>query len=326
MATIVVAHDMTPELRDLYETRLGGTSDIVYLAEQPPEKREEVLSRADALVLWNPRLELGPDDLGRLRRLRFVQLMTAGFDHVPFGLLPDGVPVASNAGAYSEPMAEHVVAMALAAAKRLPIEHAEMKAGRFNQFETNKRISGGICGVIGFGGIGKASARLFRCLGMRVHAVNRSGRTDETVEFVGTLDQLDQVLRDSDIVVLSLPLTSATEGIIGKRELGLMREDAVLVNVARGELVDQAALYDHLLRNPRFFACLEAWWVEPVRHGEFRLDHPFLDLPNVIASPHNSPAVPDIYRDVAVLACENLRRWAVGDAPWNIIVSADRYR
>lgn len=325
VTTIVAAHDMSPALHDLYAAHLGGAAETIFLAERPAAERAGILSRAEALVLWNPRVELSSEDRQYLNNLRFVQLMTAGFDHVPFALFPDGVTVAFNAGAYAEPMAEHALAMALAAAKRLPVEHAEMKAGRFNQFALNKRMAGGVCGIVGFGGIGKACARLFRCLGMEIHAINRSGRTDEPVDFIGAAADLDRVLAASDVLILSAPLTKATEGMIGARRLGLMREDAILVNVARGELVDQAALYEHLKRNTRFFAGLEAWWVEPVRHGEFRLEYPFLELPNVIAAPHNSPAVPGTHKDVVRLGCENLKRWATGEAPWNLVPLSDRY-
>lgn len=325
MPTIVAAHDMSPALHDLYAAHLNDSAETIFLAERPAAERADILARADALVLWNPRIELSPDDRQYLTSLRFVQLMTAGFDHVPFSLFPEGVTVAFNAGAYADPMAEHALAMALAAAKRLPVEHAEMQAGRFNQFAMNKRMAGGVCGIVGFGGIGKACARLFRCLGMEIHALNRSGQTDEPVDFIGVTGDLDRVLAASDVVVLSAPLTRATEGMIGARELGLMKEDAILVNVSRGELVDQAALYDLLRRNPRFFACLEAWWVEPVRHGEFRLDFPFLELPNVIGAPHNSPAVPGTHKDVVRLGCENLKRWATGESPWHLVPLSDRY-
>jgi glycerate dehydrogenase len=102
-----------------------------------------------------------------------------------------------------------------------------------------------------------------------------------------------------------------------------MKPDAVLINLARGEIVDEAALHAHLLANPAFTACIDAWWVEPVRHGTFRMDHPFLELPNAIGSPHNSAqAGPG---DAGLRhAMANCRRVLDGQAPLYLLGEEER--
>ena len=204
-------------------------------------------------------------------------------------------------------MAEHALAMTLAALKRLFVEHAKLAAGTFDQFRTNRMLAGSVCGILGFGGIGVATARVMRGLGAKVHAINRRGATSELVDWIGTNADLDQLAGGVGHPGAELPLTPATNGLIGRRELALMKKDAVLVNLARGEIVDEAALFAHLKETPEFTACIDAWWVEPVRHGHFRMDHDFMSLPNVIASPHNSASVAR-WRNVALRrAVENAR-------------------
>ena len=112
--------------------------------------------------------------------------------------------------------------------------------------------------------------------------------------------------------------------MIGAAELALMKPDAILVNLARGELVDEAALFSHLQGHKDFFACIDAWWVEPVRHGTFRMDHPFLTLPNVIGSPHNSASIPGNTEAGLRQAIANISRVIAGDPPRNVVRADDR--
>jgi glycerate dehydrogenase len=230
--------------------------------------------------------------------------------------------IASNAGAYAEPIAEHAVAMALALAKHLPQRHAGLARGAFDQFIPNRRIAGSAVGVVGYGGIGKATARLFRAFGARILAINSSGRTDDPVEFCGTLDDLHHVLGASDIVVLSIPLTARTRGLIGAAELAAMRRDAILVNVARGAIVDEGALYEHLRSTHEFSAAIDTWWDEP-SGGAFHVDEPFFELPNLLGSPHNSGIVPGIEVVATRRAAENIARFLRGERVHGVVDPAD---
>jgi phosphoglycerate dehydrogenase-like enzyme len=123
--------------------------------------------------------------------------------------------------------------------------------------------------------------------------------------------------------VISLPLTLATRGLIGARELALMKPTVILVNVARGPLVDQSALYEHLCAHPEFSAGIDTWWTEPTSDAPFRTDYPFLDLPNVLGSPHNSSIVPGTMLSAARLAAENVRRYLRGEAITGVVRRSD---
>jgi phosphoglycerate dehydrogenase-like enzyme len=231
--------------------------------------------------------------------------------------------LASNVGAYAEPMAEHVVAMALALAKRLPQRHAALARGEFRMWDPVLTLDGAVCAILGLGGIGKATARLMRAFGMRIQAVNSTGRTSEPVEFIGTLDDLDQVLAAADVLVMALPLIKATRGLIGARELGLMKPTAILVNVSRAAIVDERALYERLRDQPEFCAGIDTWWHEPAPGSGFSTRYPFFDLPNVIGSPHNSGVVDGALEFGAGKAAENVRRFLGGEAVIGVIRRED---
>jgi phosphoglycerate dehydrogenase-like enzyme len=216
-------------------------------------------------------------------------------------------------------MAEYVMAVTLALARRLPQRHAEMARGEFGMWKPVLTLDGAVCGILGFGGIGKATGRLMRAFGARIHGVNTSGRTDEPADFIGTMADLDGVLADADVLVIALPLTRSTRGLIGTRELALMKPAAILVNVGRAAIVDERALYEHLRDHPDFCAGLDAWWHEPGPGAAFSAEYPFFDLPNMIGSPHNSGVTDGALQVGARMAAENVRRYLRGEAVTGVV-------
>lgn len=290
-----------------------GQATVVDIAGLGASERAAALAGTDILWGWNPERELRKDEYRLLGQLKLIQLISAGADHLPFAKIAQQVTVASNVGAYSEPIAEHALAMALALCKQLLPNHRRLMEGQFNQAALNRSIAGATVGIIGFGGIGQATARLMKLLGGRVWAINTSGRTDQEVDFIGTLDHLEQVLRASDIIVLSLALTKATRRLVDARELAWMKDDAILINVARADLIDEAAFYQHLKTHPRFAAGIDAWWVEPFSSGQFKMAFPYGELPNLLGSPHNSPMVPGVMGHAIELAAENIARFCRGE-------------
>ncbi|HKI85216.1 MAG TPA: 2-hydroxyacid dehydrogenase [Thermoanaerobaculia bacterium] len=320
---VVVSASLGSKERGAFEAAVDGAAEVAYLEDAKGEDRVDLITSASVVASWIPQREFGPTELKALAEVELIQMVSAGVDHVPFAAIPDGPVIASNAGAYAEPMAEHALAMILALAKRLLIEHRALARGEFRQRNLNRRLAGGKAAIVGYGGTGQATARLLRAIGMTILAVNTSGKTGDSVEFAGKLEDLHTVLSGADVVLLSLPLTVRTGGLIGAPELGWMKEDAILVNVARGELVDQKALYEHLAAHPSFQAGIESWWIEPLRHGEFRVDYPFLDLENFLGCPHNSAMVEGALADGARIAGENVARFLAGEKPHGLVRRAD---
>ena len=215
---LVVAFELSERRKAIVVDALASASSIVYLTELDGAARAEGLRKTGVLLTFNTSKELRAGEAALLGGARLIQFMIGGVDFIPLGELPQGVPVATNGGAYAESMAEHVLAMVLAAAKRLILEHENLKLGQFNQFTRNRMLVGGVCGIFGFGGIGAATSRLMRGIGMRVHAINRRGRTDERVDWIATPERLNELLEVSDVLLISTPLTRATYGLIGTAE------------------------------------------------------------------------------------------------------------
>lgn len=306
--------------KDYLKTIFKDSATVFFAEDDREEDLGDVFAKSDILLSWNPSAEGIDKNRVPLGNIKFVQLMSAGYDHVRLDDFPDALPIACNKGAYAEPMAEHVVAMMLALSKRLTVYHMDMSNGHFKQMESQtKFIKGTTVGIVGFGAIGKAVARLLSSFGVHILAINTSGKTDEKVDFIGTLSDLDYVLKNSDTLVLTIALNEHTKGLINRQKLELMKNDAVLVNVARGDIIDEKSLYEHLKSHPDFYAGIDAWWIEPFKYQKFELHYPFFELHNLLGSPHNSALVYNAMLMGTEHAVQNIFRFIHGEKPEGLI-------
>ncbi len=246
--------------------------------------------------------------------LRWVHTVSAGVDHVLFPELAESDVVLTNAsGVFNTPIAETVLAYMLAVVKRLP-EFLKQQSGRRWEKLDLRELRGLTVGIVGLGDIGGEVARLCKAFGMHVLGLRRHPRPHPHADEVLPSDRLHDLLRRSDFVVISCPLTEETRGLIGRAELVAMKSDAWLINIARGGIVDEAALLEALQERRIGGACLDVFSEEPLPE-----DSPFWDLPNVIITPHNSWNSPRIEEREIGLFLENLRRYVAGEPLVNVV-------
>src|SRR5881296_1658652 len=254
LPVVLLAIPMPEERRQIAGERIGVIAQVLVRGDLSDAELARRASEVVVLVTGGFPRDIPPEVWPTMVRLKLLQTVAAGVDHLPYDRIPAGVTICSNAGAHRISIAEHAMALLLAAAKNIPIHTNAIRSAKFPQDLMGKSVRGKTLGVIGLGGIGGEAARLATGLGMRVVGINRRGASDAPAEWVGTMDDLDRLLRESDVVLLSIPLTRRTLGMIGARELGLMKADAILVNVARGKLVRERDLYEHLKANSPFVA------------------------------------------------------------------------
>ncbi len=250
----------------------------------------QLLPSIDILLVFFWPSFLTAENLSRMSNLRLVQSILAGVNHIPFAQLDKKVVVCSNAGAYSDEVAEYAWALLLSAAKRIVDFHNAVKTEQW----TLKRTLGGkevsileerTLGILGYGGIGSAVAQIGKGLSMKIYAFSRKPVREKGVRSFQGDKALLTVLAESDAVIVSLPLTELTTKIIGAEKLATMKKDAILVNIARGELVDETALYEHLKANLDFRYATDVWWYREGKES-LKTTHPFFELPNFIGTPH----------------------------------------
>lgn len=324
---LAVTFDPSEEARCLLRQTLKDEVEIVYLPPLEKEQRLASIRKAKVLLCRDfSEGEIEEGEWSQFESLQFIQTFYAGVEKIPVTRIPQNVLICCNAGAFSEPVAEQALALMFACAKRIFPQYSLMKQGTFDRTSmNNKFLKGNLCGLVGFGGIGQAVATRAQALQMKVVAVNRSGKTDAPVKllWLGGMDALDRLLGEADVVVLAVPLTSATRGLIGKRRLDLMKPDAILINVARAPIVLEKDLYEHLVTHPDFHYGSDVWWDETREKGHFKTKFPFLHLPNVVGTPHVGDHVPGMALKALEIAAQNIACFLEGQAVKNRVNLSD---
>lgn len=304
-------------------SRLGKLAKIYTLKELSSDQLTKILPEVEALLVFSWPKELTTENILRMSKLRFIQSILAGVNHIPFATLKD-VTVSSNAGAYSEEVAEYAWALLFAAAKRTVDLHNSVKDETWSLRRTLDParevtiLQGGTLGILGFGGIGRAVARIASSLKMHVVAYGRRSVPDARLRVYKGETGLTYVLRKSDAVVLALPLTNETTHIIDATKLLEMKKSAILVNIARGELVDEKAVFDHLQNNPNFRYATDVWWYREGRES-LKTEYLFFSMPNFVGTPHVSGPSGLATGKPVEQAVNNMIRFLKGLKPRNIV-------
>jgi phosphoglycerate dehydrogenase-like enzyme len=270
---------------------------------------------------------------GAAPRLRLVQVPGAGLDRIDRSALPAGVFLA-NAYGHETGIAEYAMGAMLALTRDLIRLDAALRRGTWeSQWAVGAlpppgwpELSGRTLGILGYGRIGQSVARRARAFDMEIWAIRRDlGRAGaDGLVRLGGPEMLDEVLRRSDYLVIALPVTPETRGLIGERQLRAMKPSAVLVNVSRADIVDEASLYRALADRTIAAAALDVWYRYPTQAGPTRPSaSPFHELPNVLMTPHVSGWTEGMLRARVEVIAENIHRAARGEAPVNLVPASD---
>lgn len=237
--------------------------------------------------------------------LRVISNFAVGYDNIDVNAATKrGIPVGNTPGILTDTTADHAFMLLAAAARRLPESMQYVKDGKWETWNPTtllgQDIYGATLGIVGLGRIGHAMAKRAQGFGMRI--LYQGGSNQEYAEDVGVQQvELETLLRESDFVTLHVPLTPDTAGLIGKAELALMKDTAILINTARGRVVDTQALVDALQNGVIGGAALDVTDPEPIPP-----DHPLIKLPNCIVVPHTGSATQATRAKMADIAAKNL--------------------
>jgi D-3-phosphoglycerate dehydrogenase len=270
--------------------RLKPYGEVIVHADRPRSLEEQIARAKDAICLMNTRsaVKWQAEALRALPKLRMATVCGIGTDAFDLAVARElGITVCNIPGKTAPVVAEHAFGLMLALAKRAAFQTTQLKSGRWPG-GLNVYLQGKVLGIVGTGKIGVAMARLARAIGMQVLAWTFNPSAERAQELGVRFVALDELLQQSDVLSLHVKLTERSRGLIGARELGSMKPGALLVNTARGAVVDTAALIEALHAGRLAGAALDVFDTEPLP-----ANHPLLACENVVLTAHNADQTPE---------------------------------
>ncbi len=311
-SVMVISGPALPLLDMAAEMKPDGWDLQVVTSETPEAELLESAASADFAMVFGH--GVSDSALRAGKNLRLVQLCSAGFDGVNTVLAGElGIPVANNGGANAIPVAEYALTLMLSTLRHAVLADQDTRAGAWMRPEIDGRdtweLSGKTVGIVGAGRIGSTVAGLLR--GFETSTLYTDPVRSEKAEGFGARRvEMDYLLSESDIVTLHTPLDDGTSGMIGRRELGLMKRSAILINTCRGPVVNEPDLIEAMNAGEIWAAGLDVFEQEPVDP-----DNPLLKMENVVVGPHIAGKSQESYPRRVQFAFENMMRvWDGGKA------------
>ena len=290
---------------------LPADLEMVYCNTPPKDDAEKAARAQGAELVMLANMPFKENVLKELKDVKLLSVAFTGVDHVGMDYCKEHGIVVSNCSGYAnEAVSELAIGLTLALYRRMIASDKAVREGKTRAGLLGIELSGKTFGVIGAGAIGKRTIALAKAFGCEVVFYNRGETEIKGAKFV----ELDELLAVSDVISLHVPLTAETKGLIGAKEIAKMKKTALLINAARGPVVDSRALADALKEGRIAGAGIDVFEGEPPIAG----DHPLLNAPNVILAPHVGFATQEAMEKRAVIAFKNVQAYLAGK-PQNVM-------
>lgn len=291
--------------------KIGSQAEFVYYDTAPADTAEVIARSKDADIVVLANMPYRREIIAKCPNLKMLSVAFTGVDHIDMSYCQEKKIMVCNCAGYSnEAVSELVFSLILGLYRRIISCHDAVKQGKTREGLIGIELSGKKFGIVGTGAIGLKVAALAKAFGCEVFAYSRTKKANNGIQYI----DLDTLLAACDIVSLHVPLNDSTKGLINAEKLELMKENAILVNTARGPVVNSDALAAALQQGKIAGAGIDVFEQEP----PISSTHPLLQAPNVILAPHIGFATQEALEKRAVIAFENIRQWLAG-TPQNVM-------